>query len=137
MLVCDETQYAPLVGGKLIPRLGDEPRYRFPARAACFHKAGQAQLSEVPGHERLAESDVVDKFGDRGLALRKPTHDPQAIHVREGLVHQTNGAQVLGLVNDRCDGGPDSGGRGAQGKLRSAAAATRGVGSMEVYINMR
>ncbi len=137
MLDRGKTKDTPFIGGKAIPRLGDQTRDRFSAGAARLDQTGQTQLAQMPRDERLAEPDVVDELGDRRLTLREPPHDSQAIHVRQGLVNQSNGAEILGLVNDRGDRGPDTSRRRAQERLRSVAAAIQGVGSMEVYINMR
>lgn len=90
----------------------------------------------MPRDERLAETHVLDELGDRRLTLGEPADDPKAVDVGERLVDEADGSELLGLVDDRREGGPDPGGRGTQGdapRMGDGAA----VGSIGVYINMR
>ena len=48
--------------------------------------------------ERLRQADVRDELPDRRLALGKPPHDAQAVHVGQGLVESTQVAELVGLV---------------------------------------
>lgn len=75
MLDRGQTKDTPFIGGKAIPRLGDQTRDRFSAGTARLDQTGQTQLAQMPRDERLAEPDVVDELGDRRLTLREPPHD--------------------------------------------------------------
>ena len=63
----------------------------------------------MPRDERLRQADVVDELGDRCLGASEPLDDPEPVHVSEGLVEGPQGAQLLGLVDDRRDRAADAG----------------------------
>ena len=85
----------------------------------------RAELAEVPAHERLGQPDVLDQLGHRGCAGRQALDDPQPVDVGQGLVEQSDLAELVGLVDDRCDGRADPGGRRAQGRLPGGRRARR------------
>jgi hypothetical protein len=51
----------------------------------------------MPRHERLRQPHLRDELGDRRLAVRQATDDPEAVDVSQGLVDQAQLAQLLGL----------------------------------------
>src|SRR5512140_1529747 len=65
------------------------------------------ELGEMPADERLAEADELDQLTDRGRARGHALDHAQAVHVGEGLVEVAQLAQILGLIDDRGDGGAD------------------------------
>ena len=69
----------------------------------------------------------------RRLGAGEPLNDPQAVHVSEGLVEGPQGAQLLGLVDDRRDGAADAAGEGDSGP----SIWGESVASTTVYINLR
>jgi hypothetical protein len=69
----------------------------------------------MPADERLRQAGVVDELGHTGRPLGEPSHDPQAIHVGQGLVDDLQVAQIVGLVDDRGQRRADSGRGGTQG----------------------
>ncbi len=85
--------------------------------------------------ERLAEPDVLDQLGDRGLAIGEPAHDAQPVDVGHDLVEGTQLAQVVGLDRRprRSCRGPGRA-RGTGLGLRLGGWCTRGT-STTVYIN--
>lgn len=60
--------------------------------------------------ERLGQAHMGDELGDARFTLREAPHDPQAVHIGEGLVEGTKLSQVLGLEDDRGEGGSESSG---------------------------
>ena len=48
MLIFNETQNPPFVGGEPVPCLRDEAGDGFTACAACLHEAGQSKLAQMP-----------------------------------------------------------------------------------------
>jgi hypothetical protein len=63
----------------------------------------------VPADEGLRESDLLDQIRDGGVTARETSDDPKPIDVGEGLVDDPQLAQVLGLVDDRRERGPNPG----------------------------
>jgi hypothetical protein len=64
----------------------------------------------MPGHEGLRQADLGDEIGNRGVGLGQATDDPKPVDIGEGLVDKAQLAKVGGLVDDRRDRGPDTGG---------------------------
>jgi hypothetical protein len=102
----------PLPGTLGVERLGDERADRLAAAPAGLHDPGRAELAEVPADERLGQAYVIDELRHCSRAVRQALDDAQPVDVGEGLVEAAQLAQVVGLVDDRGDRGPDAGGRG-------------------------
>jgi hypothetical protein len=93
--------------GDLTEDVGSELADDFTARPLRFDDSRSPEPTDVPGNERLAEADGVDKFAHRGGALGQPSDDTKAVYVRERLVKDAQLAQIVGLVDDRGDGAPE------------------------------
>ena len=90
----------------------------------------------MPRDERLGEADLGDELGDGRLRAGEGAHDPKAIDVGEGLVDETQLAQLVRLEDGAGDRAADAGGRGTQGTCSVGGLGSRAaVGSTAVYIN--
>jgi len=69
--------------------------------------SGGLEARHVPAHERLTEPDGLDQIAYGSPPFGQPPHDAEAIHVRKRLVENAQLPQIVGLVDDRCDGCPD------------------------------
>jgi hypothetical protein len=58
----------------------------------------------------LGQADVLDELGDARGAGRQTLDDPEPVYVGQRLVEQADLAELVGLVDDRRDGGADPGG---------------------------
>jgi hypothetical protein len=85
----------------------------------------------VPAHEGLRQADVLDEVRHARVAVRQALDDPEAIDVGQGLVDEAELAQLLRLVDDGRDGGPDPGAGWAQLRVPQTVVSTT------VYINSR
>jgi len=81
----------------------------------------------------LAEAHLGDELRDGRFAVRQAADDPQSVDVGEGLVDETQLAQLLRLEDGIGNGAADVGAGGAQGF--TPRGWRRGVGSTAVYIN--
>jgi hypothetical protein len=79
----------------------------------------------MPGNERLGQPDLRDELGDGRLARGQTSDDAEAVDVGQGLVDETQLAQLVGLEDGVRDRASDVGARGAQGE--SPAEATRRI----------
>ena len=109
------SQYCALPLGEFVECLRPEAADGFAAMSPCLDDASAAEAADVPGHERLRQSDMRDELRDRRLAVRQAAHDPKAIHVGHDLVEGTQLAEVIRLGDGRGDGAANSGGRRGQG----------------------
>ena len=118
--------------------LGEQARDGLAADASRLDEAGNPESPQVPRHEGLAQPDPLDELGDRCLTLGETLDDPQAIHVREGLVDEAQRAEVFGLVDDGRDGRADVRGGRCQWVLRipDPDRVLAVDGSTLIYINM-
>jgi hypothetical protein len=64
----------------------------------------------VPADQGLGEPDLLDQIGDRCVAVREALDDAEPIDVGECLVDDPQLAELVGLVDDRCDGRANPGG---------------------------
>jgi hypothetical protein len=85
----------------------------------------------MPTHEWLRQSDVRDKIPHACVAFGKPAHDPQPVHVGQGLVNDFELTQVVGLIDDRGQRRADPSRGWTQGESLLAIASTA------IYINAR
>jgi hypothetical protein len=133
-----EAQDSALVLGEGAEGLREQARDGLAANASGLDEAGDPEATEMPRHEGLAQPDALDELGYGCLALGEALDDSQAIHVREGLVDEAQGAQVLGLVDDGRDGRADVCGGRCQSMLRIPGPdrVLAVDGSMLIYINM-
>ena len=67
---------------------------------------GDVQATPSPD-QGLREAHMLDQLTHAGAAARESLDDPQAVHVRDGLVEQPQLAQLVRLVNEGCEGGAD------------------------------
>ena len=93
-----------------IERLRQQRTDRLPAASSCCHEAGGSQPTEMPAHERLGETDVLDEVGDGRRAVGEALNDPQPIDVCQRLVKPAQVAQVVRLVDDGRQGRAETGG---------------------------
>jgi len=133
-----QAEDAALVLGKGAEGLGEEARDGLATDASRLDEPGDTEPPQMPRHEWLAQPDALNELGDRCLSLGKALDDPEPIHVREGLVDQAQGAQVLRLVDDGRDGRADVRGGRCQCVLRilSPDRVCAVDGSTLIYINM-
>jgi hypothetical protein len=83
--------------------------------SARLDEARRTKSGQVPAHKGLRQADVLDQVRDARFPLGQAAHDPQAVHIREGPVHDLELAQVVRLVDDRGQRRTNSSGGGAQG----------------------
>ena len=88
----------------------------------------------MPRYERLGESDLGDELGHRRFSHGEAADDPEPVDVGEGLVDESQLAQLLRLEDGVGDRAANVGGRGTQGE-RSGGVGGAAVGSTAVYIN--
>src|SRR5829696_747522 len=105
-----DAQDCPFPLGELVERLLAEPADRLTAMAPRFDDARAAQAADMPGDERLRETDMRDQLRDRGLAVGQSPNDAEAIHVGHDLVKGAQLAEVIGLGDGRGDRAADPGG---------------------------
>jgi hypothetical protein len=105
-----ESKDGSFTRSELGERVSSQPAYRLATNACRLDDRCLAELADVPAHERLRQPHVVDELGDARLTTGKALNDPQAVHVGEGLVERPKRSQLIGLVDDRRDGGADAGG---------------------------
>jgi hypothetical protein len=98
-----------LAGREGLERLGQQAAHGLPAAPSGLHQPGHTEPTEVPRDQRLGQADVLDQLRHGRVAVGEAAHDAQPIDVGQGLVEQPDGTQVVGLVDDRGDGGADPG----------------------------
>jgi hypothetical protein len=100
-------QEETLALGDLTEDVGSELADDFAAGAPGFDDARGPEPTDVPGDERLAEADRIDKLAHCGGTLGQAPYDAKAVYVGKGLVKDAQLAQIVGLVDDGGDGAPE------------------------------
>jgi hypothetical protein len=119
----EDLAFAVGEGGK---RLRPKAAQGLAAAPAGLDQARGAEAPHVPADERLRQAHVLDEVPNRRVARREAPDDAEPVDVGEGLVHDPQLAEIIGLVDDRGERRPDSGAGGAQGDVLASTA---------VYIN--